>query len=48
MGGACSTGAYTLLVGRPEVRRLLRRPKLRREDNIKRIFKRWDERHGLD
>jgi len=35
MGGACSTGAYRLLVDRPEGRRLLGRLKLRREDNIK-------------
>jgi hypothetical protein len=40
MGGACSTywekrGAYSILVGRPEGRRPLGRPRLRWEDNIK-------------
>jgi len=35
MGGACSTDAYRLLVGRPEGRRLLGRLKLIRGDNIK-------------
>jgi hypothetical protein len=40
MGGACSTygksiGAYRVLVGKPEGRRPLERPRLRWEDNIK-------------
>jgi hypothetical protein len=40
MGGACSTygegrGAYRILVGRPEVRRPLERPRRRWEDSIK-------------
>jgi hypothetical protein len=40
MGGACSTyggkrGAYRILVGRPEGRRPLGRPRRRWEDNIK-------------
>jgi hypothetical protein len=40
MGGACSTywekrGAYRILVGRPERRRPLGRPRRRWEDNIK-------------
>jgi hypothetical protein len=40
MGGACSTyggmrGAYKILVGRPEGRRPLGRPRRRWEDNIK-------------
>ena len=35
MGWACSTGTYKPLVGRPEGRRLLGRPKLRSEENIK-------------
>jgi hypothetical protein len=40
MGGACSTyggkrGAYRILVGRPEGRRSLARPRRRWEDNIK-------------
>jgi hypothetical protein len=41
MGGASSaygekSGAYTVMVGRPEGRRPLGRPRLRWEDNIKR------------
>jgi hypothetical protein len=43
MGGACSTysgsGAYMVLVGKPEGRGELGRPKRRWEDNIKWIFK---------
>jgi hypothetical protein len=38
LGGACSTygrGAYRILVGRPEVKRPLGRPRRRWEDNIK-------------
>jgi hypothetical protein len=40
MGGACSAygerrGVYTVLVGQPEGRKPLGRPKSRREDNIK-------------
>jgi hypothetical protein len=40
MGGACGAhggvrGAYNILVGRPEGRRPLRRPRRRWEDNIK-------------
>ena len=41
MGGACSTyggerrGVYRVLVGKPEVKRPLRRPRRRWEDNIK-------------
>jgi hypothetical protein len=38
MGGACGThegGAYNILVGRPEGRRPLGRPRCRWEDNIK-------------
>jgi hypothetical protein len=40
MGGACSTyggkrGAYRILVGRPEGRRPLGRPKRKWQDNIK-------------
>jgi hypothetical protein len=43
MGGACSTygekrGAYRILVGRPEGRRPLERPRLRWEDNIKMVL----------
>jgi hypothetical protein len=39
-------GAYRILVGRPEGRRPLGRPRLRWEDNIKWIFKAWDG--GMD
>jgi hypothetical protein len=40
MGGACRVhgevrGAYNILVGRPEGRRPLGRPRRRREDNMK-------------
>jgi len=40
MGGACSTygegrGVYRVLVGKPEGKRPLRRPRRRWEDNIK-------------
>jgi hypothetical protein len=40
MGGACSTNgekrnAYRILVGKPEEKRLLGRPRRRWEDNIK-------------
>jgi hypothetical protein len=40
MGGACSghgdmRNAYKILVGKPEGKRLLGRPRCRREDNIK-------------
>jgi hypothetical protein len=35
-------GAYRILVGRPEGRRLFGRPRSRCEDNIKIIFKKWD------
>ena len=41
MGGACSTygrGLYGVLVGRPEGRRLIERPRRRREDSIKMDF----------
>jgi hypothetical protein len=37
-------GAYRILVGRPEGRRPLGRSRRRWEDNIKMIFKKWDER----
>ena len=40
MGGTCSTygerrGVYRVLVGKPEGKRPLERPRRRREDNIK-------------
>jgi hypothetical protein len=47
MGGPCSTNgekrnAYRLLVGKPEGKRPLGRPRCRWVDNI-RILERWDE-----
>jgi hypothetical protein len=49
MGGECSTygeriGAYRILVGRPEGRRQVGRPRHRWEDNIKMDLKKvgWD------
>jgi hypothetical protein len=53
MGGACSmygegTGAYKILVGRPEGRRPLGRPRLRWEDNIKIYVQEVGWGHGLD
>ena len=47
MGGACSTcgesiGAYRVLVGKPEGKKPLGRPRRRWEDNIKWIFRKWD------
>jgi hypothetical protein len=41
-------GAYRILVGRPEGRRPLGRPRRRWEDNIKMDFMKWDGGHGLD
>jgi hypothetical protein len=46
MDGQCSTkwekrNSYMLLVGKPEGKRPLGRPKLRREDNIKMNFDSW-------
>jgi hypothetical protein len=35
MGGACSTNAYRILVGRPDVKRPLGRPRRRWVGNIK-------------
>jgi hypothetical protein len=35
-------GAFRVLVGRPEEKRLIRRPRRRWEDNIKSILKKWD------
>jgi hypothetical protein len=54
MGGACGTyrnrkGAYRVLVGRPEGKRQLGRPKVvRGEMVLKLIFKKWIGGHGLD
>jgi hypothetical protein len=44
MGGACSAykerrGAYRILVGKPELKRELGRPRRRWEDKLKWIFK---------
>ena len=46
IGGTCSTyvesrGVYRVLVGKPEGRGPLGRPKLRWEDNIRWIFRKW-------
>jgi len=35
-------GVYRVLVGKPEGRRSLGRPRRRWEDNIKMIFRKWD------
>jgi len=35
-------GVYRVLVGKPEGKRPLVRPRRRREDNIKMIFRKWD------
>jgi hypothetical protein len=40
--------SYRVLVGKPEVRRPLRRPRCRREDNIKWMFEKWDVGYELD
>jgi hypothetical protein len=40
-------GVYRILVGKSEGRRPPGRPRRRREDNINRTFKKWDER-GTD
>jgi hypothetical protein len=41
-------GAYRVLMGRPEGKRLPGRPRHRWEDNMKLDLKEWDWRHGLD
>jgi len=48
MGGACSAygerrGVYRALVGKPEGKRPLVRPRRRWEDNIKMDLQKWDE-----
>jgi hypothetical protein len=53
MGGECSTyggkrGAYRILMGRPDGRRPLRRPRLRWDDNIKMDLQDVGWGHGLD
>jgi hypothetical protein len=40
--------ANRVLVGKPEGKRPLGRPRLRWEDDIKRIFREWEVGHGLD
>ena len=47
MGRACSAsgegrGVYRVLVGKPERKRPLGRPRRRWEDNIRWIFRKWD------
>jgi len=46
MGGAISAyggiGTYRVLVGEPEEKRPVGRPRRRWEDNIKMIFRKWD------
>jgi hypothetical protein len=36
------------LLGKPEGKRLLGRPRHRWEDNLKWVLKKWDEDHGLN
>ena len=43
-----SRGAYRVLVGKPEGRRPLERPRYRWEDNIKTDFREVGWGHGLD
>jgi hypothetical protein len=38
-----SISAYRALVGRPDGRRQLGRPRHKREDNIKLVFKKWGD-----
>jgi len=40
-------GMYRVLVGKPEGKKPLGRPRRRWEDNTK-IFNKWDGGHGLD
>jgi hypothetical protein len=53
MGGAFGsdgeeTGVYRVLVGKPEGKRTLRRPRCRWEDNIKMDFRKWDVEVWID
>ena len=55
MGGACSTyggsrGAHRVLMGRPEGKRPLGRPRIRWEDNIKMDFQKvgWGGMDWID
>jgi hypothetical protein len=41
-------GAYRVLVGKPEGKRQLGRPKRRWKTVLKWIFRTWDRGHGLD
>jgi hypothetical protein len=43
-----SRGVYRVLVGKPEGKRPLGRPRCRWEDNIKTDLWKWDVRHGVD
>jgi hypothetical protein len=40
--------AYKILVGKPEGRRPLGRPRRRWDNNIKIDLQKWDREHGLD
>jgi len=53
MSGACSTygerkGVYRVLVGKPEGKKTLGRPRSRWEDNIKMDLQEVGRGHGLD
>jgi hypothetical protein len=50
MGRACSTNAYRLLVGKPEEKRPLGRPRRRRVDNNKMDLRKlgWDSMYWID
>jgi hypothetical protein len=41
-------GVYWVLVGKPEGKRPLGRPRRRWKDNIRWIFRNWDVGYGLD
>jgi hypothetical protein len=53
MGGACSTygerrGVYRVLMGKPEEKNRLEDPGVDGRIVLKRIFRKWVGRHGLD
>jgi hypothetical protein len=41
-------GTYGVLVGKPEGKIPLGRPKRRWEDKLRRVFRKWDVGNGLD
>jgi hypothetical protein len=41
-------GVYSVFVGKPEGKRPLERPRRRREDNVRWIFRKWRVGYGLD